>query len=96
MSPRTTVHAIERARADSLALRHPVAHEADDVRVAREQALDEPAAEQARRAGDEHRAVEPVGVAHQTLQGALPLCHSPSSSSTSRIVSMGCQKPSCW
>ena len=60
-SPRTTLTRSIRPAADELALRHPVADQADDVGPGLEQAADEPAADQAGRPGHEGRPILPEG-----------------------------------
>src|SRR5207248_4346714 len=73
-----------------------VAHEDHHVGASVTQHPREMTSEEAGGAGDEHGPVPPPATpAHHTLQGASPESHSSVSSSCSRGVSIGCQKPSC-
>ena len=77
MSPRTTLTRSMRTGAHQLALRDPVADQADDIRAGFDKRLHQPAADQAGGAGDEDRAVLPEGRSFATLSRALcPLVHS--------------------
>src|SRR4030095_12497355 len=67
--------------------------EADDLAAERLQPQAEPGALEAGVAGDEDAAVAPEAQA-QPFQGGDAPAHSSSSARRSRMVSMGCQKPS--
>ncbi len=87
--------AVDQVVADQLGLRHPVAHQANDVRLGREQPPDEPGAHEAGAARHEHGPVAPERLVYQTFHGAPPESHSSSSTRLSRRVSMHCQKSPC-
>ena len=90
------IHRVEGARADQLAARHPVAHQANHLGLGREQAAGEPAAQQARSAGDQRGPVAPVGwidLHVHIFQGAWPLFQRSLSNWLSRYVSMAWKKP---
>ena len=58
-----------------------------------QQPFDKPTANEARRSRDQDTAARPES--HQIFQGAFPVDHCSSRLTTSRRVSMHCQKPSC-
>ena len=87
--------AVDEVVANQLGLRHPVAHEADDVGSRGDQPAHEPASDEARAAGDQRRPVAPERRLYHTFHGAPPDLHNSSSTRLSRSVSMHCQKPSC-
>jgi hypothetical protein len=53
------LHAIHQMRAHELTLRHPIAHEANNIRLGFQEAVYEPAPDEARGARDERRPVLP-------------------------------------
>jgi len=80
--------------ADQLALRVPIAHQRGDLRALAQQMPNQPRAHQASCAGDQNASGLPESAQTHTFHGACPEVHSFSSSIFSRMVSMGCQKPS--
>ena len=87
--------AIDQLRSIELAARNSIAHEADHVRPQLDQALDEPAAEEAGAAGHQRGSGAPELTHDQTFQGARPEFQSASRCRLSRRVSMHCQNESC-
>src|SRR5439155_12721193 len=81
------LHPFQQSGAIEVALRDPVAHQADDLGLEAQQPAHDPSTHKSGAAGDQDRAVLPErtgGAQGQTFHGALPLSHSPSSMRTSR------------
>ena len=81
-------------RARRFAVRHPVAHQADDAGAGVQQPADQPAAHQSRGPRHQHRMVLPERWVHShTFHGALPLAQRSLRILYSRYVSIAKKKP---
>src|SRR6516164_9734769 len=87
--------AIDQTRAYELALRNPIAYEADDIGFAVDQPANQRPPYQARCPSNKCWPVAPERGHCHVFQGARPSCHKLCNKRLSRNVSMHCQKPSC-